>query len=59
VFLYDCRLLYKVVGFPGTGFTVSCELPCGCCELNPDPLEEQPVLLTTEPSLQPPFGCLI
>ena len=31
----------------------SCELPCGCWELNLDPLEEQPVLLTTEPSLQP------
>ena len=26
---------------------------CGCWGLNPDPLEEQPVLLTTEPSLQP------
>lgn len=30
-----------------------CEPPCGCRELNPRPLEEQPVLLTTEPSLQP------
>ena len=29
------------------------KLPCGCWELNPGPLEEQPVLLTTEPSLQP------
>jgi hypothetical protein len=27
--------------------------PCGCWELNSGPLEEQPVLLTTEPSLQP------
>jgi hypothetical protein len=26
----------------------SCELPCGCRELNPDSLEKQPVLLTTE-----------
>jgi hypothetical protein len=34
--------------------TDSCELPCGCWELNPDPLEEQPVFLSTEPSLQPP-----
>lgn len=25
----------------------SCELPCGCWELNPGPLEEQLVLLTT------------
>jgi len=31
----------------------SCEPPCGCWELNPGPLEEQPVFLTTEPSLQP------
>jgi hypothetical protein len=30
-----------------------CEPPCGCWELNPGPLEEQPVLLTPEPSLQP------
>ena len=29
-----------------------CEPPCGCWELNSGPLEEQPVLLTTEPSLQ-------
>ena len=26
-------------------------LPCGCWELNPGPLKEQPVFLTTEPSL--------
>jgi hypothetical protein len=39
---------------PETGVTDSCELPCWCWELNLDPLEEQPVLLTTEPSLQPP-----
>ena len=30
-----------------------CEPPGGCWELNSGPLEEQPVLLTTEPSLQP------
>ncbi|EDL00481.1 mCG113792, isoform CRA_a, partial [Mus musculus] len=29
-----------------------CELPCRCWELNLGPLEEQQVLLTTEPSLQ-------
>ena len=33
--------------------TDSCELPCGCLELNPGPLEEQPMLFTTEPSPQP------
>jgi hypothetical protein len=32
----------------------SCETPCGCWELNSGPLEEQSVLLTAEPSLQPP-----
>jgi len=36
-----------------TGIPDSCELPCGCWELNLDPLEEQSVLLSTEPSLQP------
>jgi hypothetical protein len=30
-----------------------CELPSGCWDLNSGPMEEQSVLLTTEPSLQP------
>jgi hypothetical protein len=30
------------------------EPPCGCWDLNSGPLEEQSVLLTTEPSLQHP-----
>lgn len=30
---------------------------CGCWELNPSPLEEQRVLWTTEPSLQPRGLC--
>ncbi|ERE68196.1 coiled-coil domain-containing protein 18 [Cricetulus griseus] len=30
-----------------------CEPPCGCWKLNSGPLEEQSVLLTSEPSLQP------
>ncbi|KAH0505040.1 Cytochrome b-c1 complex subunit 7 [Microtus ochrogaster] len=30
-----------------------CESPCGFWELNSGPLEEQAVLLTSEPSLQP------
>ena len=30
-----------------------CEPPCGCWELNSGPLEEQSVLLSTGPSLQP------
>jgi hypothetical protein len=34
--------------------TDGCEPLCGCWELNSGPLEEQTVLLTSEPSLQPP-----
>ena len=49
----------KGVGSPGTRVTNSCELPCGCWELNPGPLQEQQVFLTTEPSLQPLFQDLI
>ncbi|KAM7321291.1 hypothetical protein ACRRTK_019383 [Alexandromys fortis] len=33
--------------------TDGCEPPCGCWELNSGPLEEQAILLITEPSLQP------
>jgi hypothetical protein len=33
--------------------TDGCEPPCGCWELNSGPLEEQSVLLTAQPSLQP------
>ena len=32
--------------------TDGCEPPCGCWELNSGPLEEQSVLLPTEPRLQ-------
>jgi hypothetical protein len=38
--------------------TNGCEPPCGCWELNSGPLEEQSVLLTAEPSLQPVMGIL-
>ena len=37
---------------PRTGVAHSCELPCGCWELNLGPLEEQLVLLTDEPCVQ-------
>jgi hypothetical protein len=36
--------------------TDGCEPPSGCRELNSEPLEEQPVPLTTEPSLHPKLG---
>ena len=39
--------------------TDGCEPPCGCWELNSGPLEEQAVLLTSEPSLQPPFSSFL
>jgi hypothetical protein len=45
--------MFVCVKVSDIGVTNSCKLPCGCWELNPGPLEEQPVLLTTEPSLQP------
>jgi hypothetical protein len=32
------------------------EPPCGCWDLNSGPLEEQSLLLTAEPSLQPESG---
>ena len=33
--------------------TDGCEPPCGCWELNSEPLEAQSVLLISEPPLQP------
>ena len=36
---------------PGIGVPDSCELSCGCWELNQSLLEEQSVFLTTKPSL--------
>lgn len=44
---------------PGTGVTNVSELPCGCWESYPGPLEERPVLLTAEPPLRLWFGILI
>ena len=37
--------------------TDGCEPPCVCWELNSGPLEEKPVFLTIEPSLQPRKDC--
>jgi hypothetical protein len=59
-FLNVCALVYRLhvclregIRSPGTGVTESCELPRGCWELYQDPLGEQPVPLTSEPSLWP------
>jgi hypothetical protein len=40
-------------GSPSTAVADGCELPCGYWEPNLGPLREQPVLLTTGPSVQP------
>lgn len=48
----------KSIGFPQTGVTDGCTPSCGCCDSNLLPLEEQPVLITTEPSLQPRTSAL-
>jgi len=37
---------------PETGVTASCKLPFGSWELNLGSLEDEPVLLTSEPSFQ-------
>jgi hypothetical protein len=48
----------EAVKSPKPGVTDVCELPCVCGEWDLDPLEEQqPVLLTTEPSLQLLVAC--
>jgi hypothetical protein len=43
----------------GTGVTDGCKLPSGCWELNLRPLEEQPLFLTAEPSLQPQYKAFL
>lgn len=43
----------RVLGVPGIGVLYSCESLCGFRESTLGPLEEQPVLRTAEPSLQP------
>lgn len=48
-----CRSQKRVSYSPKTGVTDSCKQPCGSWELNVGPLEEQPMLLTAEPSLKP------
>lgn len=41
------------IGSPATGIRDGCGLLCQCWELNPRSLQKQPVLLITEPHLQP------
>lgn len=42
----------RVSDAPGAGVIVGCDLPCGFWELNPSPMEDQPMLITIETSLQ-------
>ena len=60
LFLFMCANVFPASmsvwgegGSPGSGVTDSWKLPYECCGLNLGPLEEQSVLLTTGPSLQP------
>ena len=53
--LFLCKSLWrseKDVGAPGIGVTDDYE-PSWCLELNLSPVQEQQMVLTTEPSLQP------
>ena len=60
--MYVCMYIYSILpAYMLAGqkrapdlITDGCEPPCGCWELNSGPSEEQAVLLTTEPALQPP-----
>jgi len=59
VFLHVCmcawcpQMTKEDSGSPATEVTDGCELPCGRCKLNPDPLENQSVLLTIRLYNQP------
>lgn len=48
-----CICLCEPIRSTGTAIKDSCEPPYGCWQLNLGPLEEQPIFLNTEPSLQP------
>lgn len=52
------HMLEEGVRSPETGVTESCDLLCECWGVNPGSLERQPVISTTQPSLQPQkFPC--
>jgi hypothetical protein len=56
--MHECSTVYTSEGQKRASdpFLDGCEPPCGCWEFNSGPLEEGTVLLTTEPSLQPPVS---
>jgi hypothetical protein len=53
IYKYTCSCLNTHQKRESEFITDGCEPPCGCWDLNSGPSEEQSVLLTTEPSLQP------
>lgn len=60
IFISCSLVLYLHVCLCEGRVTGSCRLPCGYWELNRGPLEEQPVLFNTEPTLQPlEAGCYL
>jgi hypothetical protein len=52
VCLVPVKVARRDVRSPGAGVSGSCEPSRGCWEPRCDPLQEQPMLLVTEPSLQ-------
>jgi hypothetical protein len=50
---YTCSCLQTHQKRASDLITNGCKPPCGCWDLNSGPSEEQSVLLTTQPSLQP------
>ena len=50
IYALEDQKMTPEIGFPVTGVTDGCELPCGCWEPNPSPLQEQEGILTTGPS---------
>lgn len=56
--MYVC-VLHVGTWCPGKRVTGGCEPSSGFWDLSQGPLEEQPVLLTTDPSLHNPFYLII
>jgi hypothetical protein len=53
--IHSCSCLQTNQKKVSDSITDGCEPPCGFWELNSGSLEEQPLILITEPSLQPLF----
>jgi hypothetical protein len=53
------RRLEESVGSSGTVVIDGSERPCECWELNPGPVQEDLILLTSQPSLKPSTCVLV